>query len=64
MSKSFPCPFCRGAGTWVEPVLDYGQGPSYECGACEGHGMIEIGGAIHRKLWPDKFADRTLREKT
>jgi hypothetical protein len=48
--KSFPCPYCKGQGTWVEPVLDYGQGPTYECGGCDGKGMIEINGPIHQRI--------------
>ncbi len=48
--KAFPCPYCKGKGSWVEQVLDYGQGPRYDCGVCEGQGMIEIGGAIHQKI--------------
>ena len=37
--RKFPCPYCKGAGSWVEPVLDYGEGPSYDCGFCKGEGM-------------------------
>jgi len=48
--RSFPCPYCKGQGSWVEPVLDWGQGPLYECGVCDGKGMIEIGGAIHERM--------------
>jgi hypothetical protein len=48
--KAFPCPYCKGQGIWVEPVLDYGQGPMYKCGCCEGKGMIEIDGPIHQKI--------------
>lgn len=34
------CPGCHGAGEYIEPVLDYGEGPSYPCGYCEGNGRI------------------------
>src|SRR4051812_45639872 len=50
VAKKFPCPYCKGQGSWVEPVLDYGEGPSYDCGACRGEGMIEIDGPIHKKI--------------
>ena len=50
MPKSFPCPYCKGKGSWVEPVLDDGSGPMYNCGACSGKGMIEIGSADHQAL--------------
>jgi hypothetical protein len=50
MSKKFPCPYCKGQGSWVEPVLDCGQGPRYECGFCEGEAMIEINGPKHQRI--------------
>jgi hypothetical protein len=50
MAKSFPCWVCKGEGTWVEPVLDYGQGPTESCNYCNGEGMIEIGGKRHREI--------------
>jgi hypothetical protein len=50
MSKKFPCPYCKGQGSWVEPVSDYGQGPRYDCGICDGEGMIEINGPLHKLL--------------
>ena len=50
MSKSFPCPYCKGAGQWVEAVLDDGSGPTVSCGACRGYGMIEIGSEDHQAL--------------
>lgn len=46
--KSFPCPYCKGQGKWVEPVLDNGEGPTYHCGFCKGDGMIEIDGPLHQ----------------
>lgn len=50
MNKRFPCPYCKGQGTWIEPVTDEGEGPMYECGCCEGQGMIEVDGPIHQKI--------------
>ena len=47
MTKRFPCPYCRGEGSWVEPVLDDGSGPEYNCGFCGGEGMIEVGSEKH-----------------
>lgn len=58
--RCFPCPYCKGQGSWVEPVLDYGQGPSYECGVCRGEGMIEINGPIHRQMKQWKLEERAL----
>lgn len=50
MSKKFPCPFCKGQGGYIDVVLDFGQGPYYECGICKGEGMIVIDGPIHKEL--------------
>src|SRR5690348_12722075 len=50
MSKKFPCPYCKGEGEWVEPVLDDGSGPTYHCGFCNGEGMIEIGSDKHMQI--------------
>ena len=46
--KKFPCPYCKGQGSLVEPVLDWGQGPRYECVICDGEGMIMIDGPRHQ----------------
>jgi len=56
MKKTFPCGVCKGRGYFHEDVLEYGQGPDYDCGWCEGEGLIEIGGAIHRKHAAEKIA--------
>jgi len=48
--RRFPCPYCKGQGSWVEPVTDYGEGPMYECGACDGEGTIIINGPIHERM--------------
>lgn len=50
MAKSFPCPYCKGAGEWIEPVTDEGQGPRYSCGGCDGEGMIVIDGPVHQRI--------------
>ena len=39
-ANGFPCQECRGAGGYVEPVLDYGEGPWFDCGWCEGTGLV------------------------
>jgi hypothetical protein len=57
MNKRFPCPYCKGQGSWVEPVLDYGQGPRYDCGVCEGQGMIEINSPRHQLI--RSFSEQT-----
>jgi hypothetical protein len=50
MPKSFPCPYCKGEGEWVEAVLDDGSGPTYHCGFCGGDGMIEVGSEKHMDI--------------
>lgn len=52
--RKFPCPYCKGKGSWVEAVY-YNQGPTYECGGCNGEGMIEIDGEIHQKIKASKL---------
>jgi hypothetical protein len=49
VSNHFPCPYCKGNYSWVEPVLDDGSGPTYECGFCD-KGMIEIGSEKHKDI--------------
>lgn len=62
MAKYFPCPVCKGRGSWpgeyehdsVDGVSFSVQiSPDEECGYCNGDGMIEIGGEIHQriKMW-------------
>jgi hypothetical protein len=38
--NGFTCQECKGHGGWVEPVLDFGQGPWFDCGFCEGTGLV------------------------
>ena len=38
--NGFVCQECRGRGGEVEPVTDEGQGPWYDCGFCEGTGLV------------------------
>ena len=61
--RRFPCPYCKGEGSWIEPVLDYGEGPYYECGVCKGEGTIIIDGPIHQELKEWKISDNRRRER-
>ena len=45
----FPCPYCKGDYSWVEPVLDDGSGPTYTCGFCD-EGMIVVGSEKHMQI--------------
>ena len=48
MPRKLVCQDCRGYGGHVEPILDDGTGPYYECGWCEGTGYV----TPHRRgLW-------------
>jgi hypothetical protein len=47
--RKFPCPYCKGQYSWVEPVLDDGSGPTYECGFCD-EGMIVVGSEKHDEI--------------
>ena len=47
-SEKLVCQECRGAGSYVEPCLDYGEGPSYNCGWCGGTGYVS---PYLRGLW-------------
>ena len=49
MTQKFPCPYCKGKYSWVEPVLDDGSGPEYSCGFCD-EGMIEVGSEKHMEI--------------
>lgn len=40
MPRKLMCQDCGGAGGEVEPVLDYGEGPWFDCGWCEGTGHV------------------------
>ena len=59
MARKLVCQECSGAGGHVEPVLDCGQGPFFECGWCEGIGFV----TPHRRgLWLKmKRDERVLR---
>ena len=35
------CQECGGGGGWIEPVLDFGEGPWEQCGWCEGTGLMD-----------------------
>ncbi len=58
--KIFPCWVCRGQGTWVEPVTDWGEGPTESCNYCDGQGLIEIGGKIHRRITAEAIAMKII----
>lgn len=60
MSKFFPCWVCKGEGTWVEPVTDEGYGPIERCGYCNGEGLIEIGGKVHRRIAAEAIAQKII----
>lgn len=34
------CPVCNGQGGWIEPVLDTGEGPFYDCFFCKRKGRV------------------------
>ena len=60
--KSFPCWVCKGKGSWVEVVIEEtGQGPTEYCFYCDGKGMIEIGGAVHRRITALALAEKIIR---
>lgn len=40
MPRKLICQECSGRGGEVEPVLEDGSGPYYECGFCEGTGFV------------------------
>lgn len=49
---NFPCPFCKGQGGKQEDPPDaYGPGgPWYDCGICDGYGIISIDGLYHQRI--------------
>lgn len=48
LPRQLVCQDCAGAGGYKEAVLDDGSGPWFECGWCEGLGVI----TPHRRgLW-------------
>lgn len=60
--KYFPCWVCKGKGGEKEVVIEEtGEGPFYECGYCEGNGLIEINGPIHRKIRAEKIATEIIK---
>jgi len=40
MKKKLTCQDCRGEGGYKEVILDDGSGPWFECGWCEGTGLV------------------------
>jgi len=60
--KSFPCWVCKGEGSRIDVVIEEtGQGPIEYCGYCDGKGMIEIGGAVHRRITALALAEKIIR---
>lgn len=63
--RKFPCPYCKGQGGEIEIVIEETrEGPYYDCGICEGQGMIPIGGRIHQMIkdWKD-YGRPTAKER-
>ena len=49
--EDFPCPYCKGEGTWIEVVIpETGEGPTESCGVCNGTGFIGINSPEHRSI--------------
>jgi len=48
--KTFPCWVCKGQGGEKQQICDDGSGPYDECGYCEGKGLIEVGGKVHKRI--------------
>jgi len=44
------CPMCHGYGGEIEPILDDGSGPFYDCGFCKGSGKMEKGKLFYQCL--------------
>ena len=63
MARTFPCWCCRGQGFFHEEILEYGQGPDYDCNYCDGKCLIEIGGDIHRRIAAEAIAMKILAFK-
>lgn len=55
--KDFPCPWCKGQGSFFEDQIDW-----YEirnpCSACGGEGFIEVGSKLHADLAKGSVMDR------
>lgn len=47
MPRKLACQECGGMGSFHEAILDYGEGPDYDCGFCEGTGYI----TPHMRAW-------------
>ena len=57
MSNHFPCPACKGEGSWIEDYFEFGPGPSYNCVLCNGEGIIQIGSDLHWQIKRDKVKE-------
>ena len=40
MPRKLICQDCRGEGGYTESIMEDGSGPSYDCGWCEGTGLV------------------------
>lgn len=56
--NDFPCPWCKGEGSWIDDVLEYGMGPREYCGACDGDGFVVIGSKQHARIAIGSAFDR------
>jgi len=62
MAKSFPCWVCKGHGGERDIIIpETGQGPWYDCQYCEGEGMIEIGGRVHKDRYAESLGIKLLK---
>ena len=63
LRRPFVCPICNGMCGWTEWVCEYG-GPYYECGACNGHGVVSGRWVFERWFWesaPEWVIDIAIR---
>ena len=49
--KPFECIACKGYGGETEAVLDWMQGPWYDCGCCKGEGCVGLFMLIRMLYW-------------
>jgi hypothetical protein len=63
--KLYECPDCHGEGGYTEVITDYGMGPHYMCGFCNGKGTMNVFKRIYLlalfKKW--ELQDRRRLEK-
>ena len=60
--KTFPCWLCKGSGISEEgEYVDVGIGmmqvsADWPCNYCDGKGLIEVGGPVHRRITAERLA--------